>query len=381
MTKVLLFIDWYVPAYKSGGPLRSVENLTLHLQNEFEFLIVTRNSDYKEDRPFEDIISDCWTSLRSNVKVYYFSKKQLRLNNLKALIQTEIFDIAYVNGIYSFYFSILPILLMKRYTKKKIIISPRGMLSKGSVNVKKLRKKMFLRIAKLSGFYKNIIFHATSETEKNDILREISKKNVIDIIPNLSVDNEFTAETQIKKEKGELHLFTISRIAPEKNILFALDILLKCDKGMIKFDIYGPVYNEKYWQVCKDRIAQLPKNIEVNYMNSVKSSEIPGIIKNYHFLLFPTTGENYGHTIIESLLNACPVIISDQTPWHHLDDSNAGFEISLSDPLKWTNTIMKLVQMDHSDYLQMRQSAKNYAKSMLDTDNTVNNYRELFMYN
>ena len=40
MLKILVFIDWYKPAYKAGGPISSVYNLTELLGDEIQFYIV-----------------------------------------------------------------------------------------------------------------------------------------------------------------------------------------------------------------------------------------------------------------------------------------------------------------------------------------------------
>ena len=46
--KVLVFIDWYLPGYKAGGPVRSLANLVDHLRGRVDFHIVTRNTEYTE---------------------------------------------------------------------------------------------------------------------------------------------------------------------------------------------------------------------------------------------------------------------------------------------------------------------------------------------
>ena len=47
--KVLVFIDWFYPAYKAGGPIRSVSGMVKQLSNDFEFYLVTSNQDLGEE--------------------------------------------------------------------------------------------------------------------------------------------------------------------------------------------------------------------------------------------------------------------------------------------------------------------------------------------
>ena len=69
---VLIFIDWFLPGYKAGGPIRSVANLITHLRNDFKFLVITRNTDYCETIPYKEIQSDQWNILPDGIRVYYF---------------------------------------------------------------------------------------------------------------------------------------------------------------------------------------------------------------------------------------------------------------------------------------------------------------------
>ena len=46
--KILIVIDWFLPAYKAGGPIQSVANMANHLKNEFDFWIYTSNRDLNE---------------------------------------------------------------------------------------------------------------------------------------------------------------------------------------------------------------------------------------------------------------------------------------------------------------------------------------------
>ena len=52
---ILIFIDWYLPAYKAGGPVRSIANLVENLKNDFIFKIVTGDRDLGDTKPFEQV--------------------------------------------------------------------------------------------------------------------------------------------------------------------------------------------------------------------------------------------------------------------------------------------------------------------------------------
>ena len=57
---ILILIDWFLPAYKAGGPVRSVANLIENLKNDFEFKIVTGDRDLGDTSPFKDVKTNSW---------------------------------------------------------------------------------------------------------------------------------------------------------------------------------------------------------------------------------------------------------------------------------------------------------------------------------
>lgn len=374
--KVLIFIDWYLPGYKAGGPVQSVANLTAHLKNEFDFLVVTRDTDYTETQKLSGIKSNQWNNLNEYTKVFYFSEDQLNYPNIKKLIRETEFDVAYINGVYSLKFSILPLLALKN-SKKRIVVAARGMLAESAINVKRKKKKFFINAAKLLGLYKNVFFHATNQTEAYDIIREINADDIL-VAPNLPKLIDIDA-IGIHKEKasGVLKLFSVARISPEKNTKYALEVLTNC-KGNIEFDLYGPVYNEEYWKECQQLINSMPPNIRVQHKGSLDSAQLISTIKNYHLLFMPTRGENFGHIILESFIAACPVIISDQTPWRNLQQKNIGFDISLLHPELFAETIDKLVNLSNEYYQEMAVAAQDYARQYLNNKENIELNKKLF---
>ena len=63
-----------------------------------------------------------------------------------------------------------------------------------------------------------------------------------------------------------------------------------------------------------------------------------------------TSGENFGHAIIEALACGCPVIISDQTPWNDLESFGAGWVIPLDDEKRWKSVINMANVMDSESF-------------------------------
>lgn len=376
---ILVFIDWFLPGYKAGGPIRSMANMLNHLSDKYIFKIVTRNTDYLESTPYQNIEANKWVKTAENQQVIYLSADKINRNNIKSIIKETKFDTVYINGVFSFYFSILPLLTAKKITKSQIIVAPRGMLSPHGLAVKSIKKKMFTIIARLMGFYKNTTFHATYREEEKDISKLKLKQKSIFTAANLSRKMQNIENIKKNKKPGELQLISIARISPEKNTLFAIECLHNFKyKGIINLDLYGSIHDKKYWQQCTQLIKELPDNIRITHKGNTDSSLIYNILQAYHFLFLPSKGENFGHSIIESLIAACPVIISNNTPWRNLSEANVGYDIDLRKQHIFAEIIQKAIDMNAENYSKMQIATQQYIKVKLKTKETIKLYEKLF---
>jgi hypothetical protein len=69
--RILIFCDYYLPGHKSGGGMWTVVNLVNTFHTEYEFHIVTRNHDGREDKcPYTDVESGAWNAV-GNASVFY----------------------------------------------------------------------------------------------------------------------------------------------------------------------------------------------------------------------------------------------------------------------------------------------------------------------
>lgn len=375
--KILIFIDWFLPGYKAGGPIQSCANLIDHLKEDFDFSLVTRDTDYCEAEPYTTVKSNQWNTLADGKRVYYISSGHLTKKTIQSILTSEEYDAVYLNGIFSFYFTLLPLYLL-RGQNKFVLVASRGMLAESALAIKKTKKQLFLFFARTFKLFEEIVFHATKEDEANDIKRVFGEKTKIRSAPNLPKKIQAEGFYERQKTKGSVRLVNIARISPEKNLKYALETL-KNVKGNVEFDVYGPVYNEAYWTECKEIIKTLPLNIKVNYKNSIESDRIGEALKKYHFMFMPTQGENFGHIIIESLSSGCPVIISDQTIWRGLENKKAGWDLPLSDNNAFVKAIERIVDMSQEEYTIISKSAFSFAKAYIDNNEGIKQNKDLFL--
>jgi len=182
-----------------------------------------------------------------------------------------------------------------------------------------------------------------------------------------------------EKKPGRLKLIYVARIAKVKNLHFALEVLRDVkSKAKIEYDIFGANDEQEYLQLCEQIVKTLPDNIKVNFKGILPPHELKLVWKDYHFLFLPTLGENYGHTIIESLQNGIPVIISDKTIWNGLENANAGCAIALDNKPKYITNIELFANLDNSEYMKMQDNALNYANEKTKNSELIEKYLAFF---
>ena len=72
--KVLVCIGYYLPGFKSGGPVRSMANMVAHLVDDVQFYIVTSDRDLGDDSPYPEVVNDGeWVDV-ANARVLYLKK-------------------------------------------------------------------------------------------------------------------------------------------------------------------------------------------------------------------------------------------------------------------------------------------------------------------
>ena len=142
---VLTFLTHYAPGDQWGGPVRAVENLVFHLGGEFDFHIVCKDRDFLDMEPYPGITPDRWNKV-GNASVYYLSPRSLHWRRFFKILQETEYDLLYLNSFFDVRFSILPMVIRKLLSTKKtpIVLANRGEFTYGGLNIKPLKKKIYL---------------------------------------------------------------------------------------------------------------------------------------------------------------------------------------------------------------------------------------------
>ena len=148
-------------------------------------------------------------------------------------------------------------------------MAPRGMLGKGALQIKALKKKVFLAATKATSFFNGITWHATDQEEVNDITAKFPNASV-ELVPNIAQLN--IQQKELSKSADSLNLVFFSRISPKKNLKYALEVMSLLNNKNVQLDIYGSIEDNSYWRQCQEMIKQHVLNVK--YVSSLAPEEV-----------------------------------------------------------------------------------------------------------
>jgi glycosyltransferase involved in cell wall biosynthesis len=375
--RVLILVEYYLPGYNAGGPIRTVSNLVENLGDRVDFAIVTKNRDLGARSAYPSTTTGVWHAV-GKAQVLYLPHVSIR--RWVQLLDLTPHDILYLNSAFSPAFTLRP-LLVARYlcrSPKPVVIAPRGEYSVAALSLRSTKKRIFLRIAKRLNLFGGVIWQASSEFEVADIRRVVGPQARIEIAENMPTPQAGSAtDDPFAKEAGQLRLVFLSRIARVKNLDGALRILASIDRPLV-FNIYGPLEDRGYWDRCQQLIRELPEHIQVEYHGPLPNEAVASVLREHHLLFLPTHGENYGHVIAEALAAGCPVLISDNTPWTGLEEKGVGWEIPLSDVAGFQVVLRSLADMTHEAFARLSRRAQAYGRQLVRSPVVLKQNEDIF---
>ncbi|RYG03113.1 MAG: glycosyltransferase, partial [Chitinophagaceae bacterium] len=332
--------------------------------------------DLNSTEPYPGIPTDQWID-KDGFHVNYLSPAGLKYRNI-AQIMTEVAPATiYLNSMFSLPFTIYPLVARRsRLAPVKVVLAPRGMLKPSALNFKKTKKKLFLFLGKLTGYYKTTWFHATSDDEVLNVQSLAGANAKVKLIPNFAgYLPEFTQPQT--KQSGVIKFIFLGRVHPIKN----LDLLLKQLehlRGNISLTIVGSEEDKGFYNECVEIIKTLPPNINVTFAGEMEYQQVQHQIAQHHMLVLPTRGENFGHAIFEALRAGKPAIISDQTPWLDLEKNKAGWSLPLDGSKVFANAMQAAIDFDQATYDEWSAGAWTVVKEYVNKTNLKTEYQNLF---
>ena len=361
---VLTLAAYYLPGYKAGGPIRTIQNLVTSLSDEFDFRIFTSDRDLGQSTPYGGVAINEWND-HTGATVFYADRNARSASRLVATIREVDPDIVYMNSFFSPQFSITPLLMRwLGFTSRRIawILAPRGEFARNALKIKPLKKRSYISSARGLGLLNGVLWQASSDFEREDIMREFGAPPAsIFVAQNLPVSVSASCPAvSSRSDSNRLSVCFLSRVCVMKNLAFVIETLATCNHG-VDLHIYGPVEDEAYAQTCRRLVPGDTSRLSVTWHGEVPHDQVRLILARHDIFFLPTLGENFGHVIFEALAAGVPVLVSDRTPWRDLDDAGVGWVRPLGNHQPFLKVIEGYAALDADARMAMRVRAHAYA--------------------
>lgn len=375
--RVLVFTKYYIPAYKAGGPIRSIEGIVHHLNDNFTFYIITSDRDANGKTSFDHVNINKWNNI-DGAEVFYCSPDNRSYADLVQICDDIEYNLIYANNFFGYNFGIKPVTLWELGLLGDVpmIFAPRGVFSPDVLKINEIKKRAYIYLFKSLGVHNDLVFHASTDKEKKHIQSVMGSEASISVAENLPCKTK-SNDIQTTSTGGPLKVIFLSRISIKKNLDFAISVLRDVDIDVV-FNVYGPVKDENYWKKCKTLMDSPGRNVDIAYKGSLSHEYVGRVLSNHDLFFLPTKGENYGHVIFEALSNGCPVLISDKTPWDKVREHKAGWVIPLTEKYEYAETIRKYSELTEEEQKQWRKRAVGLANKIIDNSDNVQNHRRMF---
>lgn len=354
--EVLVVAGRYRPGFRAGGPVASVENLVQALGGEFDFRVLALDHDLGE--------KTAYPPEKRRPEAIYLPGGGVRDTVLKHVRAAK--GIVYVQSVFSPTWGILPIVAAPR---GKLLIAPRGQFAPGAITFGAKKKAMALRLLRPIAQRKRALWQATAESDAADIRKAapwIANERIL-IAPNLPSDPGFTIR---RKPQGRLKTIYVGRIDPKKNLLTAVRAVVQTEGATL--EVVGPPEDSSYAEACRSTA-----NERISFMGALPPEEVRERLSLADAFLFPTHGENYGHSIVEAMLSGLPSLIGDTTPWRGLEAQYAGFDLPPNDVARFAGALKKLVEMPEEEYVRWSEGARATIEAATERDAAVEASRRM----
>lgn len=330
---VLILTPYFPPAELAGGPARTLEAMIASASPGTVAAVLTSAYDLGQKETM-DVVTDAW-SRHGSIAVRYTTGG--RLQQVRGIARTRGMRpvTVYLNSLFHPAYSIVPTLLYRLgwWHGAQLVIAPRGELDPGALNLKSRKKALFITLVRSAGLYRNVLWHASTTGEAENISAQFSESRVF-VRENETL---LTTSSEPVHPTERRRIVFLSRISPKKGLTILLRALTDVTVP-VQLDIYGNEEDPRYSQECHELAGRLPENVVARFMGPLRHTDVVPTLADYDLHPFPTYGENFGHVIAESLSAGCPVMLAPVTPW---TEAARATRTAVSDlePATWTKAL------------------------------------------
>lgn len=356
--RVLVVTSYFPPAYKAGGPLRTLDALIRRAEHPERYWVMTTNSDLGEPAGL-DVAPGRWCAWHG-AHVWYEDEGTVwgRVAALRAEVQLRP-DVVYLNTLWGFRYSLMYLGLKKlKLLRAPVILAPRGQMSHAALAIESRKKRVFLALVHVGRLLDGVHVQASSEREAADIRRVLGAQVQVFV----SLDESWTAirnPSDLPSRPKVTHVVYVGRLSEIKGVHLFLEALTALDdtSSPLVVDVYGDALDESYERRCRRLAEQAGAGVRVTFHGPVPHAQVPTVFAEADLFVLPTGSENFGHVIGEALANGCPVAVPDTTPWTPAIEAGGGWLIADRSPVTLERLLREVSGMSREERLSRKLAA------------------------
>lgn len=378
--KIIHITASYKPAYIYGGPIQSVAKLCeamVEVSDGEDLHVLTTTANGTEELE----VQTGKVSLIDSVPVTYFKRwtkdhshfsPELLIQLRKTILQTPNSKlIVHIHAWWNLV-SLLSCLIAKFY-KMPVVLSPRGMLTSYSFGNRNSISKNLIHKFIGKRLLKYCHIHATSEQEKQEILKIITPKSIT-VISNL-VSFPSSAPSLQSSANNIFQLLFLSRIEEKKGLELLFEALTLVDIPW-QLTIAGSGKAE-YVESLKLKAEKLKLDNRIKWIGFVDKEKKFDLLANHDLTVLTSHNENFANVVIESLSVGTPVLASKYVGLaDYVADKELGWVTSLNvDEIK-TELVSAYREVTKRE--KIRREAPSIIKDDFNDVNLAKKYIELY---
>jgi glycosyltransferase involved in cell wall biosynthesis len=305
----------YKPAYQYGGPTMSISMLCEALQKAaVRTLVLTTTANGK----FELDINRNGVTITDEVSVRYCRRltkdhshfsPALCIHLIRCILKNRYLGKQIIH-IHSWW-NLVAVLacLIAKINNSTVVLSPRGMLADYSFGNKNTLAKLILHGTIGKWLLNSCHIHATSNLEKDDILRFL-RPRTITVIPNFVNFPAMEASRKPEEKNSRFKLLFLSRIDKKKNLELLFHTLAELTSDC-ELTIAG-TGELSYIEALKNLASALNISKRILWTGHVGNDDKFQVLMNHDLLVLPSYNENFANVVVESLAMGTAVLVSGQ---------------------------------------------------------------------
>ena len=328
MSRVAHVSAYYAPAWRYGGPPRSIHGLCRALcASGVDVRVFTTDADGAGSLPAA--ITDAGQF--EGVPVRYFTRSwpaaPIGSRALTAALRQALpsLDVVHIHGLWNR----VTWSAAREAARAGVpyVVSPRGMLQTAALAHHGWRKRAaFAAIER--GVLKGAAFlHATSAAEV-EALKALDLGPAIALIPN-GIDLQGSAESRHTRDRTGFEVAFVGRLHPIKRLDLLIDafVALRAANPHARLSIAGP---DEYGLRPSLELRAGSVNGDITWHGEVGASRRDELLRQADALVLCSDSESFGMSALEAMAAATPVVVTTTCGWDSLEERGAGLRVEQS---------------------------------------------------